>query len=163
MNWEILEFLSATFLADHTHQWVQNITIPPSIVISPANARARIEGMIGSAQTRIILYVQTLSDPHIMSLLEEKLRQNVQLSICTAENDESIYLTGSLAPVWTRIKKPYIHSKVMIIDGKTVFIGSQNFSQNALENNREVGIILENPRFLSEIYQTIEKDCKIVP
>lgn len=39
------------------------------------------------------------------------------------------------------LKKP-LHAKAILIDKQKAFIGSFNFTKNALENNREMGIFL---------------------
>jgi len=43
------------------------------------------------------------------------------------------------------LASPYIHAKLIIASGKT-FIGSQNFSEPSLDNNREVGMITANSK-----------------
>jgi phosphatidylserine/phosphatidylglycerophosphate/cardiolipin synthase-like enzyme len=60
------------------------------------------------------------------------------------------------------IKKPYLHAKVMIQDQKNIYIGSHNFTTNALENNREIGLFLsENQKNSTKIYQDFISDgCK---
>jgi phosphatidylserine/phosphatidylglycerophosphate/cardiolipin synthase-like enzyme len=44
--------------------------------------------------------------------------------------------------VVTMQKKPYIHSKYFVIDDRYTYIGSMNLSTNAMDNNREIGIVL---------------------
>ncbi len=56
---------------------------------------------------------------------------------------------------WKMIRKPYLHAKVIIVDHTRVFIGSHNLTNNAIENNREMGIIL---RGRDDIIDMIEKD-----
>jgi phosphatidylserine/phosphatidylglycerophosphate/cardiolipin synthase-like enzyme len=51
----------------------------------------------------------------------------------TPEAREDISIKSSIF-----IKKPYPHIKLLIVDDEIVFIGSTNFTQNALDNNREV-------------------------
>lgn len=43
----------------------------------------------------------------------------------------------------------------MLRDSGDIFLGSQNFTSNAIDNNREMGIILTNRK---DIYQKIEKN-----
>jgi phosphatidylserine/phosphatidylglycerophosphate/cardiolipin synthase-like enzyme len=40
------------------------------------------------------------------------------------------------------VKKPYLHGKFILQDGESIFLGSQNFTKNSLENNREIGIFI---------------------
>ena len=53
------------------------------------------------------------------------------------------------------IRKPYLHAKVIIVDHRQVFIGSHNLTTNAIENNREIGIILDHR---NDIIDRIQND-----
>lgn len=43
---------------------------------------------------------------------------------------------------------PYVHSKSMLIDDQWLMVGSANFSTNALDNNREMNIVINNQKSL---------------
>jgi phosphatidylserine/phosphatidylglycerophosphate/cardiolipin synthase-like enzyme len=49
------------------------------------------------------------------------------------------------------ITSPYIHAKVIVVDRKYAFVGSENLSTNSLDNNREVGIILSSPEIIDKL------------
>jgi phosphatidylserine/phosphatidylglycerophosphate/cardiolipin synthase-like enzyme len=40
------------------------------------------------------------------------------------------------------VRNPYIHAKVILIDGREAFVGSENLSAESLDRNREVGILI---------------------
>jgi phosphatidylserine/phosphatidylglycerophosphate/cardiolipin synthase-like enzyme len=42
-----------------------------------------------------------------------------------------------------------VHAKYFIVDGKTVFVGSQNWSAGGIQNNRELGMLIENEQLAS--------------
>jgi phosphatidylserine/phosphatidylglycerophosphate/cardiolipin synthase-like enzyme len=42
--------------------------------------------------------------------------------------------------------QPDVHNKGFVIDGKTVVVSSQNFSQAGIYENRDAGVILESPQ-----------------
>ena len=52
---------------------------------------------------------------------------------------------------------PSLHAKALIIDEEKGFIGSFNFTQNSLENNREIGIFI-NGKSISKIVNIFNKD-----
>jgi phosphatidylserine/phosphatidylglycerophosphate/cardiolipin synthase-like enzyme len=58
----------------------------------------------------------------------------------------------------------YIHGKVIEADyGKSdakVFIGSQNFSNTSLNENRELGLVISDQTILSSIAKTFASDFK---
>lgn len=76
----------------------------------------------------------------------EKLRsENKKIIICTADNEANAARKLDFPDwSWKMIRKPYLHAKVIIVDHMQVFIGSHNLTTNAIENNREMGIILNN-------------------
>jgi len=36
------------------------------------------------------------------------------------------------------MKKPYLHTKMILIDDEILLLGSMNLSANSLDNNREI-------------------------
>lgn len=68
---ETLDFLMSVFEADEAHLSYRDPSrVPRHMVISPLNSRDRIRELILSTQSRVILYVQTLSDPELIELLQ---------------------------------------------------------------------------------------------
>jgi phosphatidylserine/phosphatidylglycerophosphate/cardiolipin synthase-like enzyme len=53
------------------------------------------------------------------------------------------------------------HSKFMIIDKKTVLVGSHNWSRSALNFNREASVIISNSPVVSEFLDVFDSDWKI--
>ena len=51
-----------------------------------------------------------------------------------------------------------IHAKMILVDGDEVFLGSQNFSPTSLNNNRELGIFLNDPAVLASLEKTFFTD-----
>jgi phosphatidylserine/phosphatidylglycerophosphate/cardiolipin synthase-like enzyme len=37
---------------------------------------------------------------------------------------------------------PYIHAKVMVVDDRVAFVGSENLSAASLDHNRELGVLI---------------------
>lgn len=141
-----LHFLEDIFTADSTHMGYKDISqIPSHIVMSPLNARSQIETLISSTQKDLTIYVQTLDDDHILALITGIIASGKKVEICTADN-ESNHVRQLEFPSWhwKMIRKPYLHAKVIIVDRTRVFIGSHNLTTNAIENNREIGILLDH-------------------
>jgi phosphatidylserine/phosphatidylglycerophosphate/cardiolipin synthase-like enzyme len=56
------------------------------------------------------------------------------------------------------------HSKLLIIDGKFVFIGSHNWNYYALEKNNETSVLIESEEVAKtfiDYFNEIKKECKI--
>jgi phosphatidylserine/phosphatidylglycerophosphate/cardiolipin synthase-like enzyme len=54
----------------------------------------------------------------------------------------------------------YIHAKAIIADGERAFVGSQNLSATSLDQNRELGIIVDDPINLARLTRTFEIDFR---
>jgi len=52
----------------------------------------------------------------------------------------------------------YMHAKLMIADGSRAFVGSENFSANSLDNNRELGLLIAEPSAIMTLSQTFQQD-----
>lgn len=156
-----LDFLETIFLADSSHMGYKNSqAIPPQIVMSPINARWKIEKFILSTDKKITLYVQTLDDDRILALLQGLYDQKKDIEICTADNESNRVRMIEFSHLrWKLIRKPYLHAKVIIVDNAYVFIWSHNLTTNAIENNREMGILLDRrPDFIEQIYADFISD-----
>ena len=124
--------------------------------------RAFVTDFIRSSQDSLVLYVQTLSDPELLGLLEDRARDGVSITICVAdrsEDNEPFTLSGI---TYRTVQKPYLHAKLLIRDRRDILIGSMNLTENALDNNREVGIILEkNDVLRSRLEKIVSQDCGV--
>lgn len=109
-----------------------------------------MEYLIKHAQQSIRISAQYVTDKRIMDLLSAK--QSLDLRIRTNDTVDNVPLRDFLGPkVVTLQKTPYSHDKMLIVDGKYLMIGSMNFSDNALDNNREIGIILTDPKLIQQV------------
>ncbi len=124
------------------------------LVISPDNAREKLEGFIGSAKKSIHILQQGFSDRDVISLIGRKLDEGVetQLTLTDPAVAQGGMQTGAyLALKGANVKfltTPYIHAKAISIDSADgdksddrSYVGSQNFSFSAINKNRELGII----------------------
>lgn len=152
-----LKFLEEIFQADISHMSYKDLShIPSHIVISPLNARSKIEGLMNSTQKKLVIYIQTLDDEGMLNIIKKLYNEKKEIQICTADNDSNRKRILEF-PLWKwkTIRKPYLHAKVIMIDDTRVFIGSHNLTTNAIENNREMGIILDQRE---DIVHQIEND-----
>lgn len=56
------------------------------------------------------------------------------------------------------ITTPYMHAKLILVDGTLAFTGSENFSANSLDANREVGLVIADPTALATFNTTFAQD-----
>ena len=53
---------------------------------------------------------------------------------------------------------PYMHSKMILVDGKLAYVGSVNFSVNSTTKARELGIIFANDAVAGQIHTVFDAD-----
>lgn len=155
----ILWFLEELFSQDFDYKTLDKSHVPSDIVLSPVDARDKIESILQGAQSEILVYNQTLTDESILNILSQKQSEWVYIRICTADNQSNREYSGWSLP-WAMMKKPYLHGKIILVDNEVMFIWSQNLTYNAIENNRELWILLEkDTNIFPTIIDAFERDC----
>ena len=133
------------------------------LLLAPDNAEKAVRETIDGAEERIDIKQMQIGSrgfPLLRAVLDAAER-GVEVRILLsgawyveAENrqlkrwlDEQAEAGG--LPLSVRIAKPdgrfeKIHAKGLIVDGEHTFVGSLNWNNNSLRNNREVGLLLES-------------------
>ncbi len=154
--------MEQTFTADFDSSSI----IPPNgtdLVWSPGST-GTLTSLIGSATSELLIYNEEMSDPAIVSSLASAARRGVAVRVVMTDQTSwhPEFSTLTTAGVQVRLfhgETPvYIHAKMVWVDGKEDFIGSENFSQASLTRNRELGIVLTDPAILSAIHHTFDAD-----
>lgn len=154
--------LRRIFLADWNRQPYQ--PLDPDLVVSPDNARMRILALMAGAERELLVGVEVISDPEVMAMLAYKRGLGVDVRVLVGSVKK---ITANLAPanqlaaagVPTRSQgRPYLHAKYIIADGEAAYVGSINFSTNSLDENRELGLILQEPEVMSTLRKTWDID-----
>lgn len=160
---DIAQALEDIFVKDFYQITTQYSGTP--LLISPDNARIWIMKFIETAQNSIILFAPSLEDLELIWLLERKKREWIRIFLCTPVKDRAIsvqnlkWLSGKNVTIfWSN--KPFTHGKTILIDEKNLLVGSMNFTNNSLTNNREVGIILPILNHLELYHKIFQTDCK---
>ncbi len=134
----------------------------PNIVLSPINSRKRIETLIKSATKTIDIWQQEMEDNEINDLLESEIKKGIKVRVIipplyrVSGNSYAVDQLGS--DVVRVLPDPYVHAKVIIVDGKKAYIGSNNFSGASLDMNREMGIITDDQGIISSLNTLFEMD-----
>ena len=53
-----------------------------------------------------------------------------------------------------------IHAKTMVIDSRTLFVGTFNFDPRSANLNTEVGVLVESPELATQVEKSIERDME---
>ena len=110
-----------------------------------------------------------MADTDIENALEAALARSVAVTLIQ-ENLNGKYDSilnayksdGANIAVYTTENGYYIHAKVILADygtpQATLFIGSENFSTDSLNDNRELGLIFNDPTCMAAIQTALTAD-----
>jgi phosphatidylserine/phosphatidylglycerophosphate/cardiolipin synthase-like enzyme len=147
--------------------------LPASLVVSPTGSRARLVGLIASARRELLLTVENLGDPEIDRALAEAVRRHVAVRVIVPmcdKNPNPLYnlpaarelategADARVMPAPETPDTPYMHSKMILVDGTTAYVGSVNFSTNSTTKARELGIIFANAAAAAQIRALFDTD-----
>lgn len=135
-----------------------------NLIFSPNSSRIKFEKLFKSADKNIKMYFQYVLDDNLVEqLINLKLDKNIDIEIIlpiTAKDDEN---TKKLEKNWVKIsiqKKWTMHAKAILIDEKYLFIWSINFSENSIDNNREIWILIINQDIINQFLEIFYLDIK---
>src|SRR5262249_30061740 len=125
----------------------------------------RLQGLINGATTRLLVYNQELTDPAMVQLLISAKQRGVNVQVLLAgpskgsdKNQPAMQqLEAAGVSVKQMTKKLYLHAKAMVVDNQA-FVGSQNFSNDALTKNRELGEVVDDPTAVSQLAKLFQSD-----
>ncbi|MGH9607013.1 MAG: phospholipase D-like domain-containing protein [Terracidiphilus sp.] len=160
--------IETTFNADF-----QNATITPpagdNLIWSPTNSRSAITALIGGAAKTLLISQEEFSDAGMEGAVEAALKRGVAVTLVQEDIDSeyTAALTalkdlGAKIAVYTSSKGYYIHAKTVLADYGTaqakLFLGSENFSTDSLNKNRELGLIFSDSACMAGVQATITAD-----
>lgn len=127
------------------------------LVISPENARSRLQSFLQKARVSIDIYDPNASDDEMLALLARKAARGVRIRIL-----------GSLEEKWMKsgfYVKPYpgkrLHVRAIVRDGRRAFIGSQSLRKLELDNRREVGVVIRERKPVGRVERVFKENWKL--
>ena len=162
--------ITAVFDADFTQTAVRPGD-GSDLVWSPTGSEDQLLGLINGATSSLRIYSEEMGDTTVENALIRAAERGVEVQIC-GENQNGEYdrAYAKLARAGIHISYYrssagfYIHGKVIEADYGTahgkVFIGSENFSNTSLNDNRELGLIVSSRAVMSAIASTFAADFR---
>jgi cardiolipin synthase A/B len=120
-------------------------------VVSPENSRERLASFIKGARKELLIYDPQLTDDAMLKLLVEKVDRGVHVKII-GKVEQKWELDGH------KIPNRRLHTRALIRDGKSAFVGSQSLRRQELEKRREVGIIITDESVVREMREVFKAD-----
>ncbi len=138
---------------------------PPgaNLVWSPG-AEAPIVALIGSARHSLLVENEEMDAPQVVDALEAAAHRGVTVEVVMTYSSSWAGAFADLVAAGVKVRTYasdaalYVHAKVIVADGTTVFVGSQNFSVSSLDYNRELGLITRDPTIVGALTRTLASD-----
>ncbi len=138
------------------------------LVWSPTNSESSLVGLINGAKTSLVLENEEMSADEVVVALENAAKRGVKVEVVMTASmswDTNFgYLTTAGVKVVTYLSYGplYIHAKVILADYGTsdarLFVGSENFSDASLTENRELGLFTSDATVMTAVNKTLASD-----
>ncbi len=144
------------------------------LVWSPTDSQSHLLSLINGAQHSLDVQEEEFGDTTLVNAIVADAQRGVTVRV-VAENENGTYNTqlnqvtsaGGKVTTYTSSTGFYIHAKDIVADYGTstakVFLGSENFSDNSLNHNRELGLIINDSGVLNGVESTFTADFNKVP
>jgi cardiolipin synthase len=133
------------------------------LVWSPG-AQGPLVSLIDSARSSVLVENEEMDDSAITAALKDAAERGVNVEVVMTYSSSWADALSQLAGAGVKVStypsegSLYIHAKVVVADGASLFLGSQNFSVSSLDYNRELGIITSDPALAGAVSQTVSAD-----
>jgi hypothetical protein len=163
----------AVFNADYAKTSITP-TDGDDLVWSPTDSQSHLLSLINGAQHTLDVQEEEFGDTALVNAIVADANRGVTVRV-VAENESNTYTTelnevtaaGGKVTTYTSSTGFYIHAKDIVADYGTstakVFLGSENFSDNSLNHNRELGLIINDANVMSGVESTFTADFNKVP
>jgi cardiolipin synthase A/B len=133
----------------------------PNLVVSPVNSRNDLTTLLNSAKSSILIESEEMDDSSIEQTLVNAAHRGVKVEVILPSGSSNNAGIGVIQPGGVQVREDnalYIHAKLIVVDGQKAFVGSENFSAQSLDQNRELGIIVADQGALQTLQQTFQQD-----
>jgi phosphatidylserine/phosphatidylglycerophosphate/cardiolipin synthase-like enzyme len=111
------------------------------LILGPEGSRERIEQLIGSAMTSIRILDHKLSDPGILAILRDRVRNGVDVAV---ENGAG---RADQTP----------HGRLIIVDDAIAVFGSFALTAKSLDTRRELAVVVSETELVAKLARQFEK------
>jgi cardiolipin synthase len=122
------------------------------LVVSPDTSRQHLSALLAKARKRILIYDERISDKLMLRLLRERAEAGVEIRVIGR-------MQKAIQGIETRLLSDLrLHVRAIVCDGRTAFIGSQSLRKPELDERREIGVIVTQPRIAEKMESVFESD-----
>ena len=160
--------IETTFNADFTNAAIT----PPTgdnLVWSPTNSRAALTSLIDGATQSLLISQEEFADTALQTTGRSGPPARRRRHPRPGESRRQILLRAQRAQgrgrriaIYSSRTGYYIHAKTVLADYGTpqasLFVGSENFSTDSLNDNRELGLVFYDPGCINGVHTAITAD-----
>ena len=147
------------------------------LVWSPGSEAALI-ALINSAQKSLYIYNEEMADMDVTKALIDAAERGVAVYVVMTDAGEWKWDFAELSTAGVHVRTYadnasaplYIHAKMIVADAGTgssdagtsarAFVGSENFSAASLDENRELGIFIQDQKIIADLMKTFSADWR---
>ena len=134
-----------------------------NLILSPWYAREKITKIFLGAKESLYLYFQYLQDTDLEEILVEKSQEGIDIKIVVDDDfyekyEEKIDFLQEQGIEIVKYHSSVMHAKAILVDKKTLVIGSINFSSYSLDKNRETAVITSDKEVIKSFYRIFLQD-----
>ena len=156
-NKAILRSLSSIFDKDFNGEKLSKKDIDTHLYVCPIDCREKISNALKNAKKSIQIETQYIQDWSLVKILQHQKSRGIHVQLLVGDKQEPGRLE-SFGTWFKMLGDPYIHAKNILIDDKLLIMWSANLSENALDNNREIGIFIDDPKIIKKFQGQFERD-----
>ena len=160
--------IEQVFNADFAHKSV-TATAATDLVWSPGQSEPVLISLINSATSSLLIENEEMADKAVTAALVSAAHRGVRVVVVMTDDTDwhsafaSLVAAHAAVRVYAANASLYIHAKVVVADAGTprqrAFVGSENFSNASLNQNRELGIETADPAIVSGLTATLNSDA----
>src|SRR5579875_2063354 len=139
------------------------------LVWSPTDSQSRLLALINGAQHSLDVEEEEFGDTALVNAIVADEKRGVTVRVVAEDQGGSydselnqVTAAGGQVKTYTSSTGYYIHAKAIVADYGTsaakVFLGSENFSDNSLNHNRELGLIISDSGVLTGVENAFDTD-----
>jgi cardiolipin synthase len=124
-----------------------------ALVVSPENAREQLATFIKRARKQLLIWDPKVSDAQMIRLLQQRAKAGVDVRLIG-----KLSKRGGDTIRTAKFAGKRLHTRAMVRDGDTAFVGSQSLRALELDARREVGLLTKDAKVVKRLLEIYEAD-----
>jgi len=137
-----------------------------NLVVSPVNSRTAFSTLIANAHSTLLIEAEEMNDSEIEQALNNAAQHGVQVEVIlpatsSSTGDSNSQGIATIKQSGVQVREDphlYMHAKMIVVDNRLAFVGSENISAQSLDQNRELGILVSDQAALKTLETTFQYD-----